>query len=183
LVSANDKEWSNLLPLATLVHNNSANSTTRLTPSQLLIGREPMAIPAQGEGTDNPLAEERVKQLQERRMMATQALNRAAQRHVPGPPRWTKGQKVWLDTKNLALPYGTIKLTPKQHGPFEIEKVISPVVYQLRLPPQWNIHPIFHAALLMPYVETKEHGANFTRPPPDIIQGKEQYEVEVIRSH
>ncbi len=31
--------------------------------------------------------------------------------------------------KNLALPYGTIKLAPRQHGPFEIEKVISLVVY------------------------------------------------------
>jgi len=52
-----------------------------------------------------------------------------AQKQTPGPPRWTKGQKVWLDTKNLALPYGTIKLAPRWHGPFEIEKVISPVVY------------------------------------------------------
>ena len=38
LVAANNKEWSGLLPLATLVHNNLANSTTRLTPNQLLIG-------------------------------------------------------------------------------------------------------------------------------------------------
>ncbi len=40
LVTANNEEWSNLLPLAMLVYNNSANSMTRLTPNQLLIGRE-----------------------------------------------------------------------------------------------------------------------------------------------
>ena len=57
------------------------------------------------------------------------------------------------------------------------------MVYQLRLPPQWNIHPIFHASLLMPYIEMKEHGQNFMRPPPDMIEGKEQYEVKAIRSH
>ena len=165
LVIANSKEWSNLLPLATLVHNNSANSTTRLAPNQLLIGREPPATLAQAEGAENPLAELQVKQLRERRIMATQALNRTAQKHTPGPPQWTKGQKDWLDVKNLALPYGTIKLAPRQHGPFEIEKVMSPVVYRLRLPPQWSIHPAFHASLLTPYIETKEHGENFTRPP------------------
>ena len=75
LVTANNKEWSNMLPLATLVHNNLANSTTRLAPNQLLIGREPPATPAQSEGTENPLAELQVKQLRERRIMATQALN------------------------------------------------------------------------------------------------------------
>jgi hypothetical protein len=87
-----------------------------------------------------------------------------------------------LDAKGLASPYGTIKLAPRRHGPFEIEEVRSPVVYQLKLPPQWNIHPVFHASLLMPYIETNEHGANYMRPPPDVIKGEEQYEVEAIRA-
>jgi hypothetical protein len=114
--------------------------------------------------------------------MATQALNRAAQKHMLNPPQWTKGQKVWLNVKNLTLPYGTIKLAPRRHGPFIIEEVQSPVVYHLRLP-QWNIHPIFHASLLAPYIETMEHSENYSRPPPDMIEGEEQYEVEAIRAH
>jgi hypothetical protein len=57
------------------------------------------------------------------------------------------------------------------------------VVYQLKLPPHWTIHPIFHASLLTPYVETIEHGANYTRPPPDMIKGEEQYEVEAVQTH
>jgi hypothetical protein len=184
VVAANNKEeWSNMLPIATLVHNNSANSTTRLAPNQLLIGREPPAMPTQGEGTDNPLAEQRVRQLRERRIMATQALNKAAQSEPLDPPCSTKGQKVWLDAKGLALPYSSIKLAPRRHGPFEIEEVRSLVVYQLKLPPQWTIHPVFHASLLTPYVETNEHGTNYTRPPPDMIEGEEQYEVKAIRAH
>ena len=113
--------------------------------------------------------------------MATQALNRAAQKHMPDTSRWTKGQKVWLNVKNITLPYGTIKLAPRRHGPFVIEEVRSPVVYHLQLPPQWNIHPIFHASLLTPYVKTMEHGENYSRPPPDMIEGEEQYEVKAIR--
>jgi hypothetical protein len=71
LVVANNKEWSELLPLATLVHNNLANSSTRLTPNQLLIGWEPPAMPTHGEGAENPLAEQHIKQLHERRVMVT----------------------------------------------------------------------------------------------------------------
>jgi hypothetical protein len=115
--------------------------------------------------------------------MATQALNRVAQKHTPDSPCWTKGQKVWLNVKNLTLLYGLIKLAPKRHGPFVIEEVQSPVVYCLRLPPQWNIHSIFHTLHLTPYVETMEHGENYLRPPPDMIEGEEQYEVEAIQSH
>jgi hypothetical protein len=94
--------------------------------------------------------------------------------------RWKKGQKVWLEAKNLSLPYRSIKLAPRRHRPFLIKRVISPVVYQLRLPPQWTIHPVFHASLLTPYVETKEHRENFSRPPPDLINDEEQYKVEAI---
>ncbi len=93
------------------------------------------------------------------------------------------GQKVWLEAQNLALPYGSIKLAPRRHGPFSITQVISPVAYKLALPHQWTIHPVFHASLLTPYSETKEHGENYSRPPPDLVGGGEQYEVEAIRSH
>jgi hypothetical protein len=164
LVAGNDKGWSTLLPMATLVHNNAANSTTRLTPNQLLIGREPQPMLAQGEGSDNPLAEHQVRKLIERQIMVTQALNRVAQKHSPDIPCWTKGQKVWLNVKNLTLPYRSRKLVPRRHGPFTIEEVQSPVVYCLQLPLQWNIHPIFHASLLMPYVETMKHSENYSRP-------------------
>jgi hypothetical protein len=115
--------------------------------------------------------------------MATQALNKVVQSQPLGPPCFTKGQKVWLNTKNLMLPYRTITLAPKHHGPFEIEEVRSLVVYQLRLPPQWKMHPVFHASLLMPYIKTNKHGTNYTRPPPDMIEGEEQYEVKVIQAH
>ena len=50
----------------------------------------------------------------------------------------------------------------------------------MALPPQWKIHDVFHADLLTPYHETELHGPNFTRPPPDLIDGEEEYEVEEI---
>ncbi len=74
----------------------------------------------------------------------------------------------------------TFKLAPKRYGPFPITKRISVTTYALKLPPQWRIHPVFHASLLMPYKETPIHGTNFPEPPPDLIEGEPEWEVEQI---
>ena len=66
------------LLLATLVYNNSENTTIRTSPNQLLIEREPLATLSQAEGTNNPLAKQRVCQLREWQILTTQVLNRAA---------------------------------------------------------------------------------------------------------
>jgi hypothetical protein len=39
---------------------------------------------------------------------------------------------------------------------------------------------VFHANLITPYKETELHGPNFTRPPPDLVDGEEEFEVEKI---
>ena len=93
---------------------------------------------------------------------------------------YTLGEKVWLEGTNLKLSHPSAKLAPRWYGPFTITKVISPMVYRLDLPPSWKIFSTFHASLLSPYRETIEHGPNFTEPPPDLIEGHEEYEVEQI---
>src|SRR5258708_93833 len=75
------------------------------------------------------------------------------------------------------------KLAPKCYRPFKVTKEVSPVAYQLCLPAAWNIHDIFHASLLLPYCETTAHGPNYSRPPPDLIEGEEEYEVEKVINH
>jgi hypothetical protein len=39
---------------------------------------------------------------------------------------------------------------------------------------------VFHADLLTPYRETDFHGRNYERPPPDLINGEEEYEIERV---
>jgi hypothetical protein len=41
---------------------------------------------------------------------------------------------------------------------------------------------VFHVDLLTPYIETDFHGPNYTRPPPDLINDEEEYEVEQVLS-
>ncbi len=94
-----------MLPLTTLVHNNAWNSTTGLAPNQLLNGLEPAITPDQTTNSDNPAVESQVDQLRQRRKQATAALNNMANSKSPATNVFSHRQKVWLEAKNLALPY------------------------------------------------------------------------------
>jgi len=92
------------------------------------------------------------------------------------------GQKVWLDARHLKLGYNK-KISTKREGPFLIKEKLGPVTYQLELPKTWKIHPTFHVILLSPYRETEVHRPNFMKPPPDLVEGEYEYEVEKILKH
>ena len=82
--------------------------------------------------------EDRIEIATQQRKQAKEALNRAV-KQTP-TDQYKVGDRVWLEAKNLNLPYRTPKLAPKHHGPFVINKQISPVAYQLQLPPDLD-HP------------------------------------------
>ena len=74
-------------------------------------------------------------------------------------------------------------MKPKREGPFPITEVLGPVTYRLQLPVTWQIHNVFHAALLRPYKENDVYGNNFTEPLAELEEGEEVYEVEIILNH
>src|SRR5258708_6196466 len=117
------------------------------------------------------------------RVQAIEAINRTDHNGAIPPSQFKVHDQVWLDAKNLRLPYQATKLAPKRHGPFRITREVSPVAYQLSLPASWAIHDVFHASLLFPYRENAVHGPNFSKPPPDLVQGMEEYEVEHLLNH
>jgi Chromo (CHRromatin Organisation MOdifier) domain len=124
----------------------------------------------------------RLQQIKDHRTAAQEALQKA-QDHMTKEMKYRpfkEGEKVWLEGTHLKLPYETTKLTPRQYGPFHITAKVSNVTYRLKIPDKWKIHNVFHASLLMPYKETEKHGPNFLEPPPDLIDGEEEWEVEEI---
>jgi hypothetical protein len=133
--------------------------------------------------TANELAEESSCIMMEWWVQAITAINQAVEKLGKPEAQYTMGAQVWLEGKNLKLPYQSTKLALRWYGPFKIIKEVSPVVYQLSLPLAWGIHDIFHVSLLLPYHETTQHGPNFSQLPPDLIEGKVEYEVEAIKNH
>ena len=151
------------------------------------MGYELHALPSIIQNSAIPAVETRLKNLTAARneALAAHELPRQVmaahtqQKFVP----FIKGEKVWLEARNLKRSVTDPKFIPKREGPFTITKVLSPISYQLRLPKTWKIHPVFHATLLSPYRENNVHSPNFSAPPPDLITGEEEYEIEWILHH
>ena len=72
------------------------------------------------------------------------------------------------------------KLALRHYGPFPITCVVSRTSYQLKLPPQWKLHDIFHTTLLTPYKETALNGQSYQEPTPELIDGQLEWEVESL---
>ena len=174
-------QWAQWLPIATAVHNRVINSSTGTSPIETILGYKPPLDYQLSPATLNPAADLRKETALQKQEQVKTVLNQLAQKTPIN--QYGVGDWVWLEAKNLALPYQTHKLAPRHHGPFTITKRVSPIAYQLQLPTAWTIHDMFHASLLSPYQETDQHGVSFTRPPPDLVQGEEEFEVESIRSH
>ena len=62
-------------------------------------------------------------------------------------------------------------------------KVHSKSAYELKLPPYWKIHPVFHVELLSTYHTNDQYGQAKTTPPPQLINGQLEYEVERVLKH
>src|SRR3978361_2145987 len=66
-------------------------------------------------------------------------------------PKMKIGDLMMLNSKNLRTRRPSRKLDHTIHGPFEIEKLLSPTAVRLKLPKRWRIHNVFHISLLEPY--------------------------------
>ncbi len=95
--------------------------------------------------------------------------------------KYQVGDKVWLNTTNLHLPWPKKKLTDRQTGPFVIIAKKGASAYTLKLPMNWHIYPTFNEALLTPY--NPQAFPNQEQPPlllPDLIDSAEHYKVEKV---
>ncbi len=127
-----------------------------------------------------PSAQQRLSELSMARTDVQLSLQKCIKSHRPMRELETN-QQVWLDARNLKTNVPSKKLAPRRYGPFKVIQKVSPVAYRLQLPQSMSkMHNVFHIDLLIPYVETQAYGQSYLQPPPDIIDGKEEYEVEEI---
>jgi transposase InsO family protein len=184
--ASHPEEWPHALHTLEFTHNNRRHADRQNTPFELMFGEPPIAIPLSFENTKYPSIEEKMGTLLRNREEALAAHELARSRMIERRKStfvpFKKGDKVWLDSRNLKTIYHK-KMKPKREGPFLITEVLGPVTYRLQLPASWRIHNVFHAALLRRYKENEIYGENFTEPPAELEEGEEVYEVETILNH
>ena len=141
-------ELASLLPLAQYTLNAWPNATTKKAPFKLIMEHIPQ-VHQSACPTKSPTLEVRLQQMKQACQDAKEALQKAADLEVPTCfEPYQLGDKVWLEGCNLTTTHPTAKLAPRCYRPFLITHVISHTSYQLKLPPQWKIHNVFHTTLL-----------------------------------
>ena len=179
-IDYHQQNWASLLPLAQYTLNAWPNAMTKKAPFELIMGHIPR-VHQMAWSFKSPTIEARLQQMKQAHQDAKEALKKAADLEVPTRfEPYQLGDKVWLEGRNLTTMHPTAKLAPRRYGPFPITQVISRTSYQLKLPPQWKIHNVFHATLLTPYKETDLNGNHNQEPAPELVDGQPKWEVEQI---
>ena len=179
-IDYHQQNWASLLPLAQYTLNAWPDATTKKAPFKLIMGHIPQ-VHQMARPFKSPNVEDRMRQLKQARQDTKEALKKVADLEVPTHFKpYQLGDKVWLEGCNLTTTHPTAKLAPRRYGPFLITRVISHTLYQLKLPPQWKVHNVFHTTLLTPYKETALNGSRNQEPAPELIDGQPEWEVEQI---
>jgi len=191
-VAKEQDDWVPLLPMAEFAYNNSVTVGNGMTPFFANYGFHPATINPPSEKPLNPASTVYAHWMQTVHEDSRQGLE-AAQERIRRytdptrrePPTYQVGDLVMLSSRNIKTRRPTRKLDHKNHGPFQIEKIISPLAVRLTLPRKWKIHNVFHVSLLEPY-RTSEH-----RAPPDPskvlreaddIEQSEEYDLKEVMS-
>jgi hypothetical protein len=188
--SENQTQWAGLLPLAEFAYNNSKHSSIGISPFMAMYGYHP-EIYFDSENTEQagevPAAGDRIRQLQDIRESLTKRWEKAVasqakfynKRHIP--MIFNKDDLVLISTRNLKLTTESRKLNQRMMGPFRVLEPVGSLAYRVELPPNCKIHPVFSVSLLEKYHRRADDGeAIEVLPPPEIIDGQEEWEVEEI---
>ena len=187
VVSFHQNDWVEWLPVIEFALNNRYKKSLGTTPFYANYGFHPQigSLPR----IETPIAsvEDFVKHIQSVQEMTKSSLEKAAEdmkkfydKHRGKTPEFEIGQKVLLDNANLSIDRPSRKLAERRSGPFKVLAKIGTHAYRLELPSSWkSIHPVFHVSKLNPYHEDPEQ-PNHPQPPPDIVEGEPEWEVEAI---
>jgi len=99
------------------------------------------------------------------------------------PPKYQIGDLVMRNGCNIKTRRPSQKLDHKNHGPFQVEKIVSPLAVRLTLPRKWKINNVFDLSLLEPY-RTSEYRAPLNSSKilreDDDIEQREEYDVDEV---
>lgn len=157
--SDQSKQWNKWLHWAEFGFNTSFHTTAGMTPFEVVYGRAPPLIPkfmmgaSKVEAVEQELVDrdEILRQLRYNLFKAQQRMTKAANVHRRDG-QYNIGDSVFLKFRphrqSSAFSRIAPKLAAKYYGPFRIIARVGPVAYELQLPVEAKIHPVFHVSLL-----------------------------------
>jgi hypothetical protein len=178
--------------MAEFAYNNSTTTATGMSPFYANYGFHPTSVNPAAGNSFNPASKVYAHWMHTVYDEAREGLEAAPERmcRYADPdrkeaPAYQVGDLVMLSGRNIQTRRPSRKMDHKNHGPFQIEKIVSPLAVRLTLPRKWQIHNVFHVSLLEPF-RTSEH-----RLPPDPsrvlreaddVEQSEEYDVEEVMS-
>ena len=92
-----------------------------------------------------------------------------------------EGDLIWLEATNIASRRPSKKLDHRRLGPFVVQGKVGSSSYRLQLPDASTHHAVFNQDLLRPFQPgTFPNQIATPPPPPDIVDGEEEWEVDSI---
>ena len=161
-VGKEQDDWVRLLPMAEFTYNNLTTTGNGMSPFYANYGFHPATMnPAATEPLNlasqaythwmRTMHDESRKGLED----AQERMRRYADPARKEPPAYQVGDLVMLNGRNIKTRRPSKKLDHKNHGPYQIKKIVSPLAVCLTLPRKWKIHNVFHVSLLEPYRTSK----------------------------
>ena len=188
-VNYQQDDWVNLLPMAEHAYNVAPSETTRVSPFFANYGFNPETqwVKATAKEDGNPAAELLVsrfkgvwEQLQENIHAAQQRMSKWYNTKHKDQPEIKAGDMVMIDAKHLRSARPSKKLDHRKMGPFEVIQAIGKRAFKLKLPKKMARHHTFPISILEPYRTSTLPGRHQSPPPPEIVEGEDEYEVEAI---
>jgi hypothetical protein len=192
-ISYRQTDWAEWIAMAEFAINNRTSSSTTYSPFFLNLGRHPrMGFDFRRSSSQLSSPTQFAKNMQRAWEDSKAALQFAAntmKEHYDKskypPKQYSPGDEVLLDSKNIKTHREAKKFDDKWYGPFKVIKKIGTSAYRLEVPKSWKkIYPSFHESLLIPYVPPySDLQKRQSRPPPELVDGERQWEVESILNH
>ncbi|KAF2304640.1 hypothetical protein GH714_037238 [Hevea brasiliensis] len=191
-VSANQRDWPELVDVAQFSYNLQKSEATGASPFEIATGHQPLTphmvvISYKG---PNSAAFRFAKHWKEQVELARTSLARASRKI-----------KKWANSKHRHLEFEEgdlvlVRMFHRTHGkrhkglltkyeePFPIERCIGKVAYRVKLPAQLECHPVFHISLLKPYYADHEDPTrNKSKRAPVTVTSTLEHELKEVVVH
>lgn len=151
-------DWARWLPMAEFAYNNTASSSTKLSPFFAQLGFHPR-FNSLVASSGIPAADSFVQHLHQIQTSLRDSLTAAkeAQSHFYNKNRrvnatYAPGDLVWLSRRNIKTKRANSKLDVRRLGPFPVIRMVGQNAAELALPKAYSrLHPVFNVSLLSPF--------------------------------